>query len=161
MLELQPITLREANAFVKKYHRHHTPVQGAKFAIAVNDGAGVRDFLKTNESFEFYDRLMELIKGFAHTDHARSKLSLYFPYPSRKKEKIMQIQKDILGIVERFHSDRPCRDRFRIWFDIPLFQHITPYLSSFWVRDILGYENRARHASDHEIEQVPEHFKGR
>src|SRR4030066_846713 len=69
-------------------------------AIAVNDGAGVRDFLKTNEAFEFYDRLMELIKGFAHTDHARSKLGLYFPYPSRKKEKIMHIQKDILGIIE-------------------------------------------------------------
>ncbi len=69
-------------------------------AIAINDGAGVRDFLKTNEAFEFYDRLMELIKGFANTDHARSKLSLYFPYPSRKKEKIMQIQKDILEIIK-------------------------------------------------------------
>lgn len=69
-------------------------------AIAINEGAGVRDFLKTNEAFDFYERLLELIKGFAHTDHARSKLSLYFPYPSRKKEKILHIQKEIRGILE-------------------------------------------------------------
>jgi DNA mismatch repair protein MutS2 len=69
-------------------------------AIAINEGAGVRDFLKTNEAFEFYERLLELIKGFAHTDHARSKLSLYFPYPSGKKEKILQIQKEIRAIIE-------------------------------------------------------------
>jgi hypothetical protein len=68
--------------------------------IAINEGAGVRDFLKTNEAYEFYERLMELLKGFAHTDHARSKLSLYFPYPSRKKEKIIEIQKEIRAIIE-------------------------------------------------------------
>ncbi|VVB55605.1 DNA-binding protein MutS2 [uncultured archaeon] len=69
-------------------------------AVAINEGAGVRDFLKTNEAFDFYEKLLELIKGFAHTDHARSKLSLYFPYPSRKKEKILHIQKEIRGILE-------------------------------------------------------------
>lgn len=68
--------------------------------IAINEGAGVRDFLKTNEAYEFYERLMELIKGFVHTDHARSKLSLYFPYPSRKKEKIIHIQEEIRAIIE-------------------------------------------------------------
>jgi len=68
--------------------------------IAINEGAGVRDFLKTNEAYEFYERLMELIKGFAHTEHARSKLSLYFPYPSRKKEKIIKIQEEIRAIIE-------------------------------------------------------------
>lgn len=26
MLELVPITLKEANAFVERYHRHHKPV---------------------------------------------------------------------------------------------------------------------------------------
>lgn len=40
-LELQPITLREAYAFVAKYHRHHKPPQGAKFAIGCNDGEKV------------------------------------------------------------------------------------------------------------------------
>ena len=37
-LELQPITFREACAYVEKYHRHHRPPQGHKFSIAVNDG---------------------------------------------------------------------------------------------------------------------------
>ena len=68
-------------------------------AIAINEGAGVRDFLKTNEAFDFYEKLLELIKGFAHTDHARSKLSLYFPYPSQKLEKIIHIQKEIRAII--------------------------------------------------------------
>jgi len=36
-LELTPITLSEANAFVKNYHRHHQPVPGCKFCIAVSD----------------------------------------------------------------------------------------------------------------------------
>lgn len=33
MLELVPITLKEANAFVERYHRHHKPVVGHKFSI--------------------------------------------------------------------------------------------------------------------------------
>lgn len=34
-----PLTLKEANEFIKKYHRHNKPVQGYKFAIgAVKDG---------------------------------------------------------------------------------------------------------------------------
>ena len=39
-----PITLKKANIFVKKYHRHNLPVTGARFAIAaLKDGriAGV------------------------------------------------------------------------------------------------------------------------
>jgi len=39
--ELQPITQREANAFIVRHHRHHPPPRGYKFAIAVNDGAHV------------------------------------------------------------------------------------------------------------------------
>lgn len=39
MLELTPISLEEANAFVEAHHRHHRPVPGAKFCVAVsNDG---------------------------------------------------------------------------------------------------------------------------
>ncbi len=38
MLEIQPITFREANAFIKKHHSHHKPPQGCKFAIAINNG---------------------------------------------------------------------------------------------------------------------------
>ena len=34
-LTIVPINLDEANAFVRQYHRHHKPVPGAKFCIAV------------------------------------------------------------------------------------------------------------------------------
>src|SRR3546814_4986515 len=34
-LQLLPESLRCANAFVQEHHRHHRPVQGAKFALAV------------------------------------------------------------------------------------------------------------------------------
>ena len=33
MLELTPVTLKEANAFVALHHRHHRPVTGHKFSI--------------------------------------------------------------------------------------------------------------------------------
>ncbi|CAB4188263.1 hypothetical protein UFOVP1174_16 [uncultured Caudovirales phage] len=36
-LQITPINLEEANVFVAKYHRHHKPVPGAKFSIAVSD----------------------------------------------------------------------------------------------------------------------------
>ncbi len=39
-LYIVPMTLREANAFVDKYHRHHNGVVGCKFAIGVVDGSG-------------------------------------------------------------------------------------------------------------------------
>ena len=38
MLELVPISLKEANAFVAQYHRHHKPVVGHKFSVAASDG---------------------------------------------------------------------------------------------------------------------------
>ena len=34
-MELVPISLKEANAFVERYHRHHKPVVGHKFSVAV------------------------------------------------------------------------------------------------------------------------------
>jgi len=39
-LSIVPISLAEANAFVAEHHRHHKPVPGAKFCIAVADQAG-------------------------------------------------------------------------------------------------------------------------
>lgn len=36
-LRITPISLEEANSFVYKYHRHHNPVPGHKFSIAVSD----------------------------------------------------------------------------------------------------------------------------
>jgi hypothetical protein len=37
-LLITPISLEEANAFVEIHHRHHNPVVGHKFSIAVSDG---------------------------------------------------------------------------------------------------------------------------
>lgn len=42
MLEIVPCDLDEANTFVRLWHRHHGPVRGYKFAIAVADGESVR-----------------------------------------------------------------------------------------------------------------------
>jgi len=39
-LSITPLHLSEANAFVAEHHRHHKPVPGAKFAVAVSDQTG-------------------------------------------------------------------------------------------------------------------------
>jgi len=41
-MKIVPISLEEANAFVSIHHRHHKPVIGHKFSIAVADGETVR-----------------------------------------------------------------------------------------------------------------------
>jgi hypothetical protein len=41
-LAVTPITLAEANAFVEQHHRHHKPVPGAKFCVAVSQEDVVR-----------------------------------------------------------------------------------------------------------------------
>jgi hypothetical protein len=41
MLELVPITLAEANEFVRQHHRHHQPVPGSKFQVAVSNGTAI------------------------------------------------------------------------------------------------------------------------
>ena len=38
MLDIVPVSLAEANAFVERYHRHHRPVVGHKFSIGATDG---------------------------------------------------------------------------------------------------------------------------
>lgn len=37
-LEIRPISIKNANAFVEKYHRHHGAKTGCRFAIAVYGG---------------------------------------------------------------------------------------------------------------------------
>lgn len=39
-LQIQPIGLRAANAFVAAHHRHHGPTRGHKFSISVADAQG-------------------------------------------------------------------------------------------------------------------------
>ena len=38
MLEIRPITLKDANKFVSERHRHNGPTTGHKFSVAVYDG---------------------------------------------------------------------------------------------------------------------------
>jgi len=42
LIEISPITLREAHAFVATVHRHHKPSRGGIFAIACVEGGGIR-----------------------------------------------------------------------------------------------------------------------
>lgn len=39
-LRVRPCDLREANRFVGRFHRHHKPVRGYRWAIAAEDAAG-------------------------------------------------------------------------------------------------------------------------
>lgn len=40
MLHLEPITFKDANAYVAQHHRHHKPVTGHKFSVACADENG-------------------------------------------------------------------------------------------------------------------------
>ena len=39
-MEIVPVTLAQANDFVRKLHRHNKPVVGHRFSVGVADGAG-------------------------------------------------------------------------------------------------------------------------
>ena len=41
MLRIVPTTLRKANTFVADLHRHHRPVTGCRFVLAVADECGI------------------------------------------------------------------------------------------------------------------------
>lgn len=41
-LTIVPVTFAEANEFVRQHHRHHRPVPGCKFVLAVSDGERIR-----------------------------------------------------------------------------------------------------------------------
>jgi hypothetical protein len=41
-VEIRPVTIKAANVFVIKFHRHHKQVQGAKFAIGIFSDSDLR-----------------------------------------------------------------------------------------------------------------------
>ncbi len=41
MLDICPVSLKEANAYVEQHHRHHKPVVGHKFSIGCTDGENI------------------------------------------------------------------------------------------------------------------------
>ena len=38
MLEVRPITFREASEYIREHHRHHSPTTGCKYCISVWEG---------------------------------------------------------------------------------------------------------------------------
>ena len=56
------------------------------------EGCSISDFLKTKEALDLYSRLLELIKSFAHTSHARDKLDLFYPLPVSRIDLIQERQ---------------------------------------------------------------------
>ena len=41
-MTIVPITLAEANEYIRLYHRHHKPVVGHKFSIGLSDDSAIR-----------------------------------------------------------------------------------------------------------------------
>lgn len=52
------------------------------------EGVRVQDFLKTREAMDIYERLLDIIKTFAHTCYAKEKIHTFFPYPGYRKDRI-------------------------------------------------------------------------
>lgn len=47
MLEIRPIKLRDANAYVRENHRHNLPTNGHKFSVACYEvGGGYRKIVR-------------------------------------------------------------------------------------------------------------------
>jgi dsDNA-specific endonuclease/ATPase MutS2 len=64
----------------------------AREARSRAEGCSISDFLRTKEAQELYSRLLELIKNFAHTAHARDKLNLFYPLPVSRMDLIQERQ---------------------------------------------------------------------
>ncbi|MDW7725853.1 MAG: helix-hairpin-helix domain-containing protein [Candidatus Methanoperedens sp.] len=86
LCEVEGVTEKSAISLVQEAH-------------AAVEGVGIRDFLKTSEAYAIYGRIIERVSGFAHTGYAKTKLQLYIPYPSNKKEKITRLQEEIGNIT--------------------------------------------------------------
>ncbi|WP_333787893.1 helix-hairpin-helix domain-containing protein [Methanomethylovorans sp.] len=67
------------------------------------EGVGVQDFLKTREAMDIYERLLDIIKLFAHTGYAREKIHTFFPYPASRRDRIESIRSSVAQHIE--HAD--------------------------------------------------------
>ncbi|MCQ1536005.1 endonuclease MutS2 [Methanosarcina sp. KYL-1] len=65
---------------------HSFALSLARDVKARAEGCSISDFLKTKEALDLYSRLLELIKSFAHTPHARDKLNLFYPFPASRMD---------------------------------------------------------------------------
>jgi len=72
----------------------------ARYARSRAEGCSISDFLRTKEALDLYSRLLELIKSFAHTTHARDKLNLFYPLPASRMDLIRERQAFIREYLE-------------------------------------------------------------
>jgi len=71
---------------------HNFALSLARDARSRAEGCSISDFLRTKEALDLYSRLLELIKSFAHTTHARDKLNLFYPLPASRMDLIQERQ---------------------------------------------------------------------
>jgi dsDNA-specific endonuclease/ATPase MutS2 len=87
---------------------HNFALSLARDARSRVEGCSISDFLKTKEALDLYSRLLELIKSFAHTNHARDKLNLFYPLPASRMGLIRERQaflKKYLELGEAFSEN--------------------------------------------------------
>lgn len=88
---------------------------GQRYAISLvhevradTNGVTISDFLKTKEAIDIYERLLDIIKQFAHTQYAKDKLHIYIPYPSNRIDLIESVRisvSDQIHIASLLHDD--------------------------------------------------------
>lgn len=79
---------------------HKFALSLARDARSRAEGCSISDFLKTKEALDLYSHLLELIKTFAHTPHARDKLNLFYPLPASRMDLIQERQTFIREYLE-------------------------------------------------------------
>lgn len=80
---------------------------GQRYAITLvhdvrsrKEGVTACDFLKTREAMDVYEKVLDLVKGFAHTSYARDKLNIYIPYPSSRSDIIMGMRSSVSSYMD-------------------------------------------------------------
>lgn len=76
--------------------------------IAQEEGVSIEDFLQTSEAFNVYDKVIGLMRSYAHTPYSRAKLSTYTPYPSKRADKIKAIRAELdvyVALAGKLHDD--------------------------------------------------------
>jgi hypothetical protein len=69
-------------------------------AIAQEDGVSVDDFLQTPEAMNVYEKIIALVRSYAHTTFSRSKLTTFIPYPAEKADQIRATQATLSGYIK-------------------------------------------------------------
>ncbi|HWQ47606.1 MAG TPA: endonuclease MutS2 [Methanosarcina sp.] len=72
----------------------------ARYARSRAEDCSISDFLRTKEALGLYSRLLELIKSFAHTTHAKDKLNLFYPLPASRMDLIQERQAFVREYLE-------------------------------------------------------------